>query len=153
MKRAVFIVATIFSVLACSGQETKEKESKLKANEPKPKERWSVTKEIDENGNIIRLDSTYVWSFSSDGSDVSQEMLDSLMNSFKNRFKQDFSFGFDTDFFEMFPSDSIFYKSFFYDDFFMNSWKKRNEEIKKMMKRADSIHRGYLDEFRTKKKI
>ena len=153
MKKIVILFSVLFIFSSCNGQEVKEKtnEGEANLNEVKPKESWSVDREFDEDGNLIKLDSTYSWSFSSDGKEISSKTVDSLMNSFRSRFDSDFPSKINKNFFDFFAQDSFGEKSFLQDDFFMNNWNSRMEEMEKMMKRSDSIHKFFLDGFRDKK--
>lgn len=153
MKKIAVLLSILFIFGSCNGQEVKGKENKENSNlnDVKPKENWKVDKEFDEDGNLIRLDSTYTWSFSSDGKDISPKTLDSLMNSFRFRFDSDFPSEINKSMFDFFANDSFGEHSFLHDDFFMNNWKNRMDEMENMMKRSDSIHKFFLDEYRSKK--
>lgn len=103
----------------------------VKHNEPRV--RIDVKKEFDENGNVIRYDSTYSWSWTGvDTSGVSTSVF------FKHGFEDDFSgfnvfSGFDNDFFPV-PGDSL-RMNFFgqqFNDNFMNMEKLMEEQVKMM---------------------
>lgn len=155
MRKIVCLFSVLFVFASCNAQE--DKDNKLSQNndpelaEVKPKENWKVNKEFDEDGNLIRLDSTYTWSFSSDGKEISPGTVDSLMNSFRLRLNSNYPSMFNDDLFGFFTHDSIGASSFFQEDFFMKNWQNRMEEMEKMIQRSDSIHKEYLDEFRKKR--
>ena len=154
MRKIVTLFSVLFVFVSCNAQE--DKDNKLSQNndpelaEAKPKESWKVDKEFDEDGNLIRLDSTYTWSFSSDGKEVSPETIDSLMDNFRLRLNSDYPSMFNDDLFGFFTRDSIGTNSFFQEDFFMKNWQNRMEEMEEMIQKSDSIHKEYLDEFRKK---
>lgn len=154
MRKIVTLFSVLFVFASCNAQESKDK--KIPQNndrelaEAKPKESWKVDKEFDEDGNLIRLDSTYTWSFSSDGKEISPETVDSLMDSFRLRLNSNYPSMFNNDLFGFFAHDSIGTRSFFQEDFFMKNWQNRMDEMEKMIQRSDSIHKEYLDEFRKK---
>jgi hypothetical protein len=101
---------------------------------PKPKVHINVNKETDEHGNIIRYDSTYVWSWSNLDTNVNYLNSDSIFASFFNRHKR-FSF-FD---------DSLFFKPFsFFDDNFFNF----DKDFENMMKRHREIMRQQEEMFK-----
>ncbi|MBC9797916.1 hypothetical protein [Sinomicrobium weinanense] len=148
MRPFIFLFTVLLAVISCNGQETREDQGKeqARAESPKPKESWKVDKEVDENGNIIRMDSTYTWSFSSDGKDISPETIDSLMGHFRQRFRSGFPDMFNEDPFDHFASDSVFSHPFFNDSLFIKQWKDRHKQLENMMRQADSLHRNSLDD-------
>lgn len=100
-----------------------------------------VNKEYDENGNLIRYDSTYTYFYSSDGEPFNFDMNDSLF--IKDRFFSNGLFN-DSDFF-MFPEIPSFEDFFNNDNFIMNDpffqdfEKLHQEMIDKMKNMQDSI--------------
>lgn len=72
----VLLCLTSFSY----GQSIEQSEPNKKNQ---PDVRINVNRELDNNGNVIRYDSTYSWSWSSDGSQDSQQFL---MNDSNNAF-------------------------------------------------------------------
>lgn len=113
-----YILLTIIPILSSvslfsQGKKTGEPETHI-----------DVTTETGENGNIIRYDSTYSWSYSTLDTlwDDYQYFRDSLFQFFNNRFDTvsffDFPFSHhfshfpDFDFEYSFPLDSLFWKDF-----------------------------------------
>lgn len=94
---------------------------KTKAQEQKnqPEERYDVHTEVDENGNIIRYDSTYSYSYSGPGEEIN---IDSLLKNMPHNF----SFDFDDDLFfhDSFPDFSRHFDHdfnfYFNDEYFKN---------------------------------
>lgn len=155
MRKIVTLFSVLFVFTSCNAQEEKDNELS-RINDPelaevKPKESWNVDKEFDEDGNLIRLDSTYTWSFSSNGKEISPETMDSLMDTFRLRLDSDYLSMFNDDLFGFFTHDSIGANSFFQEDFFMKNWQNRMEEMEKMIQKSDSIHKEYLNEYRKKR--
>lgn len=141
MKKIVLITTIISSFYACNAQDKKE-DTTLK-NEPK--EKWSVNKEVDENGNITRYDSTYSWSYSTHDGNLSKVNLDSIMHSFDYFFEHESPFDWNQDF-SFFPSnDSLLKENFFKHDYFFDQWEQKNLNIEEMMKEMDSIRNEYLN--------
>ncbi|NNC51345.1 MAG: hypothetical protein HKO01_12520 [Flaviramulus sp.] len=121
----------------CTGQDKKQEET----NTFKPDANIQVNKEYDEHGNLIKYDSIYSYSYSSNG-----KINDSMKTQFQRHFNSH-SFFNDTFYDDFFKRDSLtgFYhhRNFFFDGF-MN----KNEEIKKMMRRMDSIQQMFFKENR-----
>jgi len=103
-----YILLTIILILSNVSLFSQEKKNR------KPEIHIDVTTETDENGNIIRYDSTYSWSYST---------LDTLWGDypfFRDSIFQFFNKRFDTSFFDFpfsqrfprFPLDSSFWKDF-----------------------------------------
>jgi hypothetical protein len=121
MKHLVFYTIAIFLVWNnCHGQ-TGQKEDEKAHKKNMPESNISVNKEYDENGNIIRYDSTYSWSYSSSESD--SLLNDTLFFGDKRFFDRKNLFPdvpfFGDDFFNFrFLNDSIFSDRSFSDEFF-----------------------------------
>ena len=65
MKKLAIYMLMALSFFNCQGQNTSEKkDSDLKKDTIQPKTNIQVHKEYDENGNLIRLDSTYTYFYS-----------------------------------------------------------------------------------------
>ncbi|MGS2739926.1 hypothetical protein [Sinomicrobium sp. M5D2P17] len=160
MRPFIFLCTVLFAMVSCSGQETSKSNNsdlynkeQAKTSDPKPQESWKVNKEVDENGNVIHMDSTYTWSFSSDGKELSPETMDSLMNHFRQNFGAGIPDAFGEDFFNSFPSDSIFLHPFSNDSLFRQSMEQRHKLFRDMMRRADSLHRNSVESFDKMNKI
>ncbi|WP_148044224.1 hypothetical protein [Sinomicrobium pectinilyticum] len=160
MRPFIFLCTVLFAMVSCSGQETSKNNNpdpndkeQAKNTAPKPQESWTVDKEVDENGNIIRMDSTYTWSFSPDGKELSPETMDSLMNRFRQNFGAGIPDMFGEDFFSAFPSDSTFFHPFSNDSLFRQSMDQRHKLFRDMMRRADSLHRNSVESFGKMNKI
>lgn len=87
-----------------------------------PQSNITVNKEYDENGNLIRYDSTYSWSYSNIRNDtlVNDTIIYGNKEFFDRKdFFPDIPFFDDEDFFnDRFFSDSLFADRSFFDDFF-----------------------------------
>ncbi|MGS2761775.1 hypothetical protein [Sinomicrobium sp. M5D2P9] len=160
MRPFIFLCTALFAMVSCSGQETSQSnDSGLNAKEqaktsvPKPQESWKVDKEVDENGNVIRMDSTYTWSFSSGGTELSPETVDSLMNHFRQNFGTGIPDTFGKDFFNSFPSDSTFFHPFSNDSLFRQRMEYRHRMFEDMIRKADSLHRSSIQPFGKMNKI
>ncbi|TRZ42038.1 hypothetical protein [Robertkochia solimangrovi] len=99
----------------------------------KPEGKWTVNKEVDEHGNIIRYDSIYTWSSSRGFNGFSQAQIDSIMGSYSSIFERHFS-SMDGSLFE---NDSII-NDFFGDNFSgPNSGMPNFDQIRNMMQKME----------------
>lgn len=157
MRVLILMFLFVFMFTSCNGQEVKkspkQQDGVAHNKEVKPQESWKVNKEVDENGNVTRLDSTYVWSYSSDGKELSQEELDSLMNRFTLHFERQFPKGLDHGVFGNFANDSAFMRPFINNEFFFRNWNGTDEDMEQFMKRADSLQRQFMNRFHDQKQI
>jgi hypothetical protein len=115
MKRLVVLAFVLFLVWNhCSGQEIHEKNSKSE-NKAAPDTEIKVNKEYDEDGNIIKYDSTYSYLYSNTVKD--RILIDSILNNFNKNFQQrDFFFR------EPLRGDPFFSDEFFSDEFFSDKF-------------------------------
>ncbi|WP_127343971.1 hypothetical protein [Ancylomarina longa] len=148
--------------------------SQTKNKTNSPNENIKVKKEFDKNGNLIRYDSTYVYSWSSDSSknfiadssmmkQFNQKLMKSkfMMNHFRKFFRNDslmergftdpfFSNDFfDDDFFnpDFFNKDSLHESQNFFKDFdkMMNEHMKfREEHMQRMNHQMDSLRKEWI---------
>lgn len=82
MKRTFLLLALVFAIGTAQAQNTN------KANNPN--ERSNVTKEYDEQGNLIRYDSTYVKSWSSGDSTLNPADLEAIQKQMEQVFSGSF---------------------------------------------------------------
>ncbi|MFI2741943.1 hypothetical protein ACG2LH_04325 [Zhouia sp. PK063] len=141
MRKIVFLSTAMLMLIVCNAQSKTEviKGKTLAQNEPRGN--WRVSKETDENGNVIRMDSVYTWS--SDGKQYAPEQMDSIMNHFRSSFKKNFGTISSDDFFNSFQEDSTKAKSFLNENFFNGKIPSMNE----MMKKADSLHKALIQQY------
>ena len=104
-----------------------------------PTEKIQVNKIYDEQGRLTRYDSIYSYSYSNTG-----KMNDSLKRVFETYFKNDTVFpeGFFNDFFK---KDSVT-GEFNHRAFFSKGLRTQQNEIKNIMKQADSLQRMFMED-------
>ncbi len=126
MKRIWLIAIAFISILSiCNGQTQKKDVRPVRQNEPKTS--IKVNKEYDKQGNLIRYDSTAVYSFSN-------------INGNNNDFIESF----------FRRSDSLFNaRSPFFDELFNKDTLFRNEffnmgSMESIMNKMDSIHNAFF---------
>ena len=106
----------------------------------KPDVQIKVNKELDKDGNVIRYDSSYTWSWSSDGSQSfpSDFFSDSNKADFFQPFENNFFFGndFGENYFDSFEftNDSVFNKHFSNPDI-----NKLHNEMQKMLQQQQRM--------------
>ena len=147
MKR-LWLFLLPFIVSACQAQTTNKegRNTSTPTLDNKPKVEVKVNKVYDENGNIVRYDSTYVWSYTDTTGDSTSVEVDSVMSEFKPFMQDHFKMivpGFDN---EWFLNDSTVYNEFLGPDYFMNRWQNEMEQMSKMIGEMDSLRERFLDE-------
>ena len=152
MKTIVMSLALAFSLFSCNAQEKKKPlesaQNDIKKESLKPKGSWRVNKEVDENGNIIRYDSIYSYSYNNlNGEVVDIEDVDSVIQSFQRYFEDRIPQSWNQDFMRPYWSDSIIEENFFQNDFFQNRWKDDLFNIESKMKQIDSIRNQFFKQY------
>ncbi|MFP4025279.1 MAG: hypothetical protein ACLFVR_12210 [Thiohalospira sp.] len=120
--------------------ETPEEDT-LKTN---PKIDIKVNKEFDDDGNIIRYDSTYSYIYTYPNGKQESINIDSLFQSFQPYF---FNRSFDLmqdPFKHFFERDSFYERHFFDHDYFMQQFEQERFKFEEMMKRMDSLRNEFL---------
>lgn len=145
--RLLMTLLLLLFLLSCKGQDKesgKQDEKALGKTEARPGEKWKVFKEFDEEGNLIRYDSVYTWSYKDIAGDSVRVNLDSIMTSFRKYFEEESPLP-DKDYFFYFPrNDSLFLQDFFQDDYFHRNWKEQHLRMEEMMRDMDSIRNKFL---------
>lgn len=143
---------TIFPILfisilvhnGCNAQQDKEQNNQKKKNQPEV--RWKVDKQTDENGNIIRYDSTYVWSYTDTGGNASDIYVDSVMKSFHSFFDRQFPSLWQRHLGGPVWGDSLFYRDFFQPDYFFKRWENDFFRMDDMFRQMDSLRENFFRE-------
>lgn len=120
-----------------------EREDTVKNN---PKIDIKVEKEYDENGNIIRYDSSYTYIYTHPNGNSEELNMDSIFESFRPYF---FDRGFDImhdPFNRFFDKDTFYQRHFFDDDFFMQQFENEMFRFEEMMQKMDSLRNRFLRE-------
>ncbi|MFN4122718.1 MAG: hypothetical protein ACK4GL_05360 [Flavobacteriales bacterium] len=144
----------IFS--SCNGQETNFKNSKsltdtASVSNNYPKENIKVNKEYDQNGNLIRYDSTYTYFYSN--VDGNKAALDSIFNNFRNMFNHTYPFSTKPYFDNLFFQDSLLQYDFYKKDFFLNRYKQNMQQLDRLFLEMDSVkNKFFIEQFPEKRK-
>jgi hypothetical protein len=142
----VVVFAMFFS--SCEAQK-KEKEDNKTQNTPKTN--IIVNKEYDDNGNLIRYDSTYTYYYSN--IEENPELKDSILDVFKNTFNEKYFFS-DEPFFEnLFFNDSLMMYDFYKEDFFTKRFHDNMQMMEQLFMQMDSVKNSFFlqQQFDTKK--
>ena len=140
MKNIPIIALLAGIVSSCSGQIDKEKvlaQNDTEQLNEEPKGNWTVNKEVDENGNIVKYDSIYSYSSSSLPEGMMPKEMDSLLNGVTQRFEKHFYSSTDGTIPDMFIEDSLFSEDIF-ADFFGDENSNSSEMMKKMQQKMQA---------------
>jgi hypothetical protein len=138
----IFSTVTFLMLISVgvAGQTNREEEFPETANEPKRE--IKVNKEYDEEGNLIRYDSTYSYFYS--GFDDNNNRIDSILDDFRRHIDRSSFFHDDPFFNDLFFTDSLLYYDFFKSDFFSNRFEMNKEWMERMFSDMDSLKNRYF---------
>lgn len=108
-----------------------------------PKVDIRVNKEYDENGELIRYDSTYSSIYHSHQSDPL--FMDSIIHRFRPWMGDRYPFLDDPGFNDLFFRDTLLYPDFFRDDFFQGRLEQNRRYMERMMAEMDSLKNLYFE--------
>ena len=150
MKTTVILMFVALCITACNAQEKSKKSDKqvVEKSEIKniPKESWMVNKELDDEGNVIRYDSTYTWSYTNVEGDSVSVNVDSVRKSFHRYLNQELPATFERSFMNPNWNDTLFHSEFFKDDFFQNRWERDFYDMDDMFQRMDSLRNHFFQQ-------
>ena len=149
-----FVILLMMSLLSssCNGQKkdfvNNENKTHHEHAEKQPKGTWKVDKEFDEDGNLIRYDSIYSWSSSSNTYKTFNDLeRDSLLKEFKSRFFKQYSYFENDGFGNLFNPDSTFSNNHFNDDFFKSEFGKDFMDIDKLTQQFIARQKAFLEKY------
>lgn len=114
----------------------------------KPQIRIKVKKVYDKNGNIVRYDSTYTWTYNSQNGEKSIR-VDSLMSHFIPFFRENLPGSLS----EVFGNpnidlnDSAMMMNFFNNDHFFDQWQRKVFDVNREMRALDSLRMEFLKKY------
>lgn len=133
----------------CNGQQQEKKQNN---NKLKNTPNIIVNKEYDENGNLIKYDSTYSYFYSNIENDSS--LRDSILDNFQEYFNNSFNFSNQKFFDDLFFEDSLLFYDFYKNDFFINRYNKNMEKMNQLFMDMDSIkNQFFYKQFDNEEKI
>ncbi len=139
---ALFLLAGI----AAHAQNLKSDSLNNKAN--KPQIQIKVKKVYDKNGNIIRYDSTYTWTYNSQNGKKSIR-IDSLMRHFMPFFRKNLP----DSLLQVFGNpdinlnDSAMMMDFFNNNHFFDRWQNKVFDMNRELKAMDSLRMEFLKKY------
>ncbi|MGQ7869101.1 hypothetical protein [Sunxiuqinia sp. sy24] len=134
----------LFLLSSCSGQPRSDQMESLDSITPKTD--IVVNRQFDENGNLIRYDSTYTQFYNS----VEQDslMADSILNEFKDRFNLQYPFSDRSYFNDFFFQDSLLQYDFYKKNFFYERFQNNMKRMDSLFQEMDSMkNRFFMDQF------
>lgn len=150
-KRKIFIITTILilaALVSFSVNNINQKKpfdsSDKDTIQSNPKIDIKVEKEYDDDGNIIRYDSSYTYIYQHSDGNYEELDMDSIFRNFKPFF---FDHGFEimqSPFDDFFDHDTLYQRHFFDDDYFMQHFNQQMFQLEDMMKEMDSLRNLYL---------
>ena len=138
-KWLIFSFVTFLGLTGCNAQNA-PKDSETAGSDTvkvQPDINIKVNKEYDENGNLIRYDSTYTYVYSNIDGNV--QLQDSIFNEFMKHFNDHFGITDDPFFNNFFFTDSLLQYDFYKKDFFHNRFNDNLDLIDKMLREMDSL--------------
>ncbi len=147
MKKTLLIALISLSISGCQAHDQKDKKEIALADtvQNKPHVNWKVNKQFDEQGNLIRYDSTYTWSYTG-ATGINTVNAGSVMNAFKKQFDTQFPSLFRESFGNPIWNDSLFYRDFTGPHYFMHKWENNYFDMQKMMDKMDSFRNSFLND-------
>lgn len=150
MKTIALALVAALTLGSCHAQEKKDKldNDSPTVNTDIPKGTWRVNKELDENGNLIRYDSIYTYSYGNiNGKEIPQKKLDSALASFQEYIQNRMPSAFSNGLTAPFEMDSL-RNNFFEKGVFENRWEDFFPEMKQQLQYLDSLHQQFFDNTR-----
>lgn len=153
MKTIVLALAVALSFSGCNAQEKRENAeakasiSKNGAEMPQPQGTWKVKKELDENGNLIRYDSIYTYSYGIiNGEKMAKQQMDSAMTAFQEYMEKRVPQSFPRDMMVNPLANDSLRDNFFERGVFENHWETFFPEMQQQLKLMDSLHQQFFQE-------
>lgn len=146
MKKVVFLLLVAVGSIGCKAQQKNDNQQHIKSEavaQTKPAENWKVNKKYDDKGNLIGYDSTYTWSYSSNGELPSAE-ADSLFSAFHKRFGLGSSPFFRKGFMQSPFSDSLSTDEFGFPDKFFNGWNNQFFDMSGLLQQMNALHNSFF---------
>jgi hypothetical protein len=148
---AIAFAVVALSLTSCNAQEKKEKAVSNETatnhdfkSQNEPRGSWKVNREVDENGNLVRYDSIYTYSYANvNGKEIPPQKIDSAMASFQKYMQKQLPQSFSPSMMNPFMNDSLS-DNFFEKGFFENHWGNIFPEMKQQLMQMDSLHQQFF---------
>ena len=146
---ALALIISSCQIKGQDGTESKKRSANVRDSLNKPKVNIKVNKHYDDKGNVIGFDSTYTSFYSNIEGDTLK--MDSLMRSFDRHFNLGQTSFFGRNFDSLFFNDSLRYRDFFHDDFFLRRYELNDSYLRNMMRQMDSLKNSFYREHSLRK--
>ena len=146
MKRLWSMALLGLLVISCNAQEKKAEKKEADNHNPQPQVKWDVKKEYDDQGNLIRYDSVYTWTYTNTAGDSVVVPVDSVLQHFETFFNSQWPSIWDEQFMQPMWADSLLYKDFGRPDYFYDRWQEDFFRMEEMFRRMDSLRNRFLEE-------
>ena len=138
----VLTIAVSLTMLSCNGQSIRDKGEGAKSDTI-PQTIIKVDKKYDNNGNLIKYDSSYSYYYSNIKDN--NNLKDSIFNNFKKQFNNSYFFSSDPYFNDFFFQDSLLKYDFYRNDFFINRFRNNMRMMDSLFWRMDSLKNSYFN--------
>jgi hypothetical protein len=145
MKKLIIGIFLFTFLTSCSAQENNQLSNTSDSLDNKPQTKIIVNKEYDEEGNLIKFDSTYSFFYSNVERDSS--FADSTYSIFQNDFFNSFPNVQRPFLDDMFFEDSLLTYDFYKDDFFSNRFKLNRKKFDKLFQGMDSLKNEFYKNY------
>lgn len=141
-KTMIFSVILSFMLVSCNGQNNTERTSQKK-DTIKPEIGIKVHKEYDDDGNLIRVDSSYTYFYSNIKNDslLEKEIFDNFKFDFNSHFKSLDSLLIE----DFFIQEPFNLDNFYTDEFFKDNFKLHQKRIDDILRQMDSLKNSYYN--------
>lgn len=145
MKRGLLLILGIaFMFNSCNAQDKNVKQEKSGTSKNIPKEDIKVNKEYDDEGNLIKYDSTYTYYYSN--IDNNKILSDSIFNEYINKFYGQYPFSDKSVFNDLFFQDSLLKYDFYKNDFFTERFRRNMGKSEEIFREMDSLKNKFFSE-------
>lgn len=131
MKKILTALLLPLISISCNAQKDGSTLNINETSKSKPKVSYKVNRKYDYNGNLIRYDSSYSWSYSGKNGTLNS---DSILRYFSKQFNNGFLFG------DWNWPDNSLYNNLSGRDFLIRNWRSGYIDMEKMMQRMDSLN-------------
>lgn len=144
MKRiGILVIVLSITLISCNGQNKKTNKEEL-TDKNLPQTNIKVDKKYDEDGNLVKYDSTYTYYYSNIEKDST--LTDSIFNNFKNIFNQHYFFSTNPFFNDLFFQDSLLKYDFYTEDFFRNRFRNNMLRMDSLFWGMDSLKNKFFNQ-------
>ncbi|ALO15342.1 hypothetical protein L21SP5_01700 [Salinivirga cyanobacteriivorans] len=142
----------VLFVVGCSAQGNKDQVAEAPdSTKFEPQTKIQVNREYDDEGNLVRYDSTYSTYYSNMQGDSLKS--DSAFNSFIRQFNAEYPFSDEPFFDELFFTDSLLHYDFYKDDFFQNRFEQNLKHMENYFRQMDSLKNYFFRQHLKENKI